>query len=83
MLAVVGCFVPEKDLFFYVADVLCFTGFGGRGKIRFFFMLRRTSGKNWVFFMLGPPGPLRAPSTAPNIKKTSSSQGEIRGTIFL
>ena len=54
-----------RTVFFYVADVLCFTGLGGRGKNWFFFMLRRTLRKNWFFFYVGvlgassaTPGPL-------------------------
>ena len=70
MLAVAGCLVPGEELvFFYVADVLCFTGLGGRGKNWFFFYVAVDVWEELVFFYVGPPGPWRALSTAPNIKK--------------
>ena len=58
-----GGFVRGFLLLFYVADVLCFTGFGGRGKMCFFYVAEDLW-EDLVFFMLGP-GALCAPAQQP------------------
>ena len=59
----------EELVFFYVADVLCFTGLGGRGKNCFFFYVAVDVWEELVFFLCWAPWPSARPLNSPQHKK--------------